>query len=133
MTENQLEQEALDWLLEVGYTRCYGPDLAPDGDAAERTDYRQPLMLTRLRSAVQRLNPGIPLVALDDAIKQVTDLGIPSLLSANRRFHNLLVNGVPVEYQKDGETRGDFLRLVDFADVSANEWLAINQYTLKGP
>jgi len=133
MTENQLEQETLDWLLEVGYTRCYGPDLAPDGDAAERADYRQPLMLTRLRSAVQRLNPGIPLVALDDAIKQVMDLGIPSLLSANRRFHNLLVNGVPVEYQKDGETRGDFVRLVDFADVTANEWLAINQYTLKGP
>ena len=42
------------------------------------------------------------------------DLGIPVLLSANRQFHKLLVGGVPVEYQKDGETRGDFVRLIDW-------------------
>lgn len=133
MTEDQLEQEALDWLQETGYQRCFGPNIAPEGDAAERTDYRQPLMLARLHAAVARLNTEVPLVARDDAVRQVVDLGIPSLLSANRRFHNLLVNGVPVQYQKDGETRGDFVRLVDFVDVAANEWLAVNQYTLKGP
>ncbi len=54
------------------------------------------------------------------------------LLSANRQFHRLLINGVQVEYQKDGETRGDFVRLMDFADVAANEWLAVNQFSIKG-
>jgi hypothetical protein len=54
------------------------------------------------------------------------------LLAANRAFHQLLVNGVPVEYQQDGETRGDFVRLVDFADVGTNEWLAVNQFSIKG-
>ena len=36
MTEDQLEQEALDWLGSVGYTHLYGPDTAFDGSAPER-------------------------------------------------------------------------------------------------
>ncbi|ASV98998.1 type I restriction endonuclease subunit R [Paraburkholderia aromaticivorans] len=133
MTEDQLEQEALDWLTETGYAHLYGPDIAPDGDSPERSDYRQVLLTDRLRQAINRLNPGTPASARDDALRQVLNLDTPVLLSANRIFHNLLVNGVPVEYQKDGETRGDFVKLIDFSDVSANEWLAINQFTIKGP
>ncbi|WP_233878994.1 type I restriction endonuclease subunit R [Paraburkholderia flagellata] len=133
MTEDQLEEEVLDWLKEVAYSHLYGPDIAPDGDSPERIDYRQVLLVHRLRDAISRLNPAIPLAAREDALRQVVNLDTPVLLSANRIFHNLLVNGVPVEYQKDGETRGDFVRLIDFSDVRANEWLAINQFTIKGP
>ncbi len=132
MTEDQLEQEALGWLNEVGYQVLYGPDIAPDGDAPERADYRQVVLVDRLRNAIARLNPDIPNVAREDALKQVLDLGVPSQLAANRLFHKLLVNGVPVQYQKAGETRGDFVRLVDFGDVAANEWLAVNQVSIKG-
>ncbi|MDC7706240.1 type I restriction endonuclease [Vogesella indigofera] len=133
MTEDQLEQETLGWLTEAGYTRLFGPDLAPEGSNPERADYRQVLLLERLQGAIARLNPTIPLVAREDALRQVQDLGIPALLSANRRFHQLLVGGVPVEYQKDGETRGDFVRLVDWANPAANEWLAVSQFSIKGP
>lgn len=133
MTEEQLEQEALGWLAEVGYIHLHGPDLAPDGGRPERQSYQQVLLLERLRHAIARLNPSIPAPAREDALRQVMDLGIPSLLSANRRFHQLLVAGVQVEYQKDGETRGDFVRLIDWANPGNNEWLAINQYTIKGP
>ncbi|MCQ8182316.1 type I restriction endonuclease subunit R [Methylomonas sp. SURF-1] len=150
MTEDQLEQEALGWLAEVGYSNLYGPDLAPDGDTPERGNYQQVVLVERLRAAVARLNPSIPLTAREDAVRQVLDLGIPSLLAANRRFHQLLVNGVPVEYQQHGETRGDFVRLIDWNLPSAqppsgpaghllprgegnNEWLAVNQFAIKGP
>ncbi|MBW8464173.1 type I restriction endonuclease, partial [Acidovorax sp.] len=133
MTEDQLEQETLAWLQDVGYTRRYGPDLAFDGASPERSDYRQVLLPFRLREAINRLNPGIPVSAREDAIKQVTDLDIPSLLAANRAFHKLLVGGVPVQYQKDGETRGDFVRLIDWAHPEKNEWWAVNQFTIKGP
>ncbi|MDI1302707.1 MAG: type I restriction endonuclease subunit R [bacterium] len=132
MTEDQLEQEVLGWLAEVGYTRVYGPDIAVDGDAPERQDYRQPVLVERLRRAIARLNPLIPLAAREDALQQVLNLETPVLLSANRRFHALLSNGVPVAYQKDGETRGDFVRLLDVVEAGANEWLAINQFSLKG-
>ena len=115
MTEDQLEQETLAWLQDVGYTHRYGPDIAFDGTSPERSDYCQVVLPFRLREAINRLNPSIPVAAREDAIKQVTDLGILSQLSANRAFHKLLVGGVPVQYQKDGETRGDFVRLIDWA------------------
>ncbi len=133
MTEDQLEQETLGWLAEVGYTHLYGPDIAHDGDTPERENYRQVLLVERLRGAIARLNPSVPLAAREDALKQVVDLGLPIQLSANRLFHRLLVSGVPVHYQKDGETRGDFVRLIDWADMRGNEWLAINQFSIQGP
>jgi len=133
MTEDQLEQEALGWLIEAGYTHLSGYGIAPDGPSPEREHFRQVLLPQRLRDAIARLNPHIPLAAREDAFKQIQDLGTPVLLSANRHFHRLLVGGVPVQYQKDGETRGDFVRLVDWGNVAVNEWLAINQFSLKGP
>ena len=90
-------------------------------------------MLDRLRRAVAALNPGVPQAARDDAIRQVLDLGSPVLLAANRQFHRLLVNGVPVAYQQDGETRGDWVRLIDWTAPAHNDWLAVNQFTVKGP
>lgn len=133
MTEDQLEQETLGWLQEVGYSVLNGPEIAFDGAKPERADYRQTMLPFRLREAINRLNPSIPTSAREDAFKQVQDLGIPVLLSANRHFHKFLVNGIPVQYQKDGETRGDFVRLVDWHSPEKNEWLAVNQFTIKGP
>ena len=146
MTEDQLEQETLSWLADVGYTAIYGPDIAFDGNAPERSNYTQVVLVERLRNAINRLNPLVPLAAREDALQQVLNLDTPVLLAANRHFHRLLVNGVPVQYQQDGETRGDFVRLIDWDSPSSgpmghllpegegqNEWLAINQFSIKGP
>lgn len=133
MTEDQLEREALGWLAEVGYDVLFGPDIAPDSEKALRANYLQVLLPFHLREAIHRLNPDIPIAAREDALKQVLDLGIPVLLSANRHFHKLLVGGVPIEYQKDGETRGDFVRLIDWNNPAKNKWLAVNQFSIKGP
>jgi len=133
MTEDQLEKETLAWLGEVGYTRCYGPDMAPDGTAPERASYRDVVLVQRLRQAIRNLNPNVPQAAREDAMRQVLDLGTPVLLAANRQFHRLLAAGVPVQVQRDGETRGDFVKLVDWARPGRNEWLAVNQFSITGP
>ena len=133
MTEDQLEQETLAWLADVGWQHRHGPDLAPDGPAPERDNHRQVVLTGRLRQAVAALNPTVPPAARDDAIQQVLDLGTPVLLAANRQFHRLLVTGVPVQVQRDGETRGDLVRLVDWADPARNDWLAVNQFSITGP
>ena len=133
MTESQLEQETLAWLAELGYAVHFGPDIAHDGAKPERASYRQAVLPFRLREAIRRLNPDIPTAAREDALHRVLDLGVPAQLSANRAFHKLLVAGVPVQYQRDGETVGDFVRLADWTDPSRNECWAVNQFTIKGP
>ena len=92
----------------------------------------QVILTARLREAINRLNPGIPAAAREDALKQILDLGTPALLSANRHFHRPLVGGVPVQYQLHGETRGDLVRLIDWANPERNDWLAVNQFSIKG-
>jgi type I restriction enzyme R subunit len=132
MTEDQLEQETLGWLLEQGYRHIFGPDIAHDGSKPERSSYRDVLLVGRLASAIERLNPQIPSASRDDALAQIKDLGTPALLGANRQFHKLFCTGVPVQYQRDGETIGDFVQLIDWANSGSNDWLAVNQFTLQG-
>ncbi len=59
MTEDQLEQETLGWLNDVGYRHLYGPDIAFDGVTPERSDYRQVLLSTRLKKAIDALHPSV--------------------------------------------------------------------------
>jgi type I restriction enzyme R subunit len=133
MTEDQLEQEALGWLASVGYTPLNVRDLDNLNPRLERSNTREVLLVVELRAAISRLNPQVPASAQEDAFKQIRDIGSPALLAANRAFHRLLINGVPVEYQKDGETRGDFVKLIDWAKSERNTWLAVQQFTIRGP
>ncbi len=133
MTEDQLELETLEWLTSVGYEALNARDLDNLDPRLERTNTREVLLQRCLREAIRKLNPEVPVSAREDAVKQVLDMGQPALLSGNRAFHRVLVAGVPVQYQKDGETRGDFVRLIDWHDTSRNEWLAVQQFTIKGP
>jgi len=73
------------------------------------------VLASRLKNAIDLLNPQVPAAARKDAMQQVLKLDHPVQLSANQLFHRLLVNGVPVEYMQGGESRGDLVRLIDFA------------------
>ena len=59
MTEDRLEQEMLTWLAEIGYTHVYGPTIACDGEAPERSNYQDILLIERLRRSINQLNPEI--------------------------------------------------------------------------
>jgi len=133
MTEDQLEQDTLGWLASVGYTPLNARDFDNLDPRLARNSSRDVLLLAELRAAIDRLNPHVPAAAREDALKQVQDVGTPALLSANRAFHKLLVNGVPVQYQQDGDTRGDFVRLLDWSQPLNNSWLAVQQFSIKGP
>jgi len=135
ITEDQLEQKTIAWLRELGFGYAYGPDIAPppDGTAPEREDYRQVILAGRLRAQLEVINPTLPLSAIEDAVRQVLTPNLPTLIQINRQFHRWLRDGVKVQYQRDGETVGDQVRLIDFANPMANDWLAVNQFTIKGP
>jgi type I restriction enzyme R subunit len=136
VSEDHVEQALLEWLAGLGWAVAHGPDISPVDartPGTERASYREVVLAGRLREAIARLNPHIPPGARDDALRRVLNPNVPGLANANRQMHRWLVDGVPVEFQKDGETRGDRVRLLDFADVAANDWLAVNQFSVQGP
>jgi type I restriction enzyme R subunit len=61
MTEDQLEQEALGWLSDVGYTLLNGYEIVVDGTTPERPDYKNTLIPFRLLETINRLNSIISL------------------------------------------------------------------------
>ncbi len=132
-TESVVEEAALDWFEGIGYTVLHGPDIAVGMPAAERCDptYRDVVLERRLRDALTRLNPSLPPEALEDAFRKITRIDVPSLLERNRALHRMLVDGAPVEYRrKDGSIAGAQAWVIDFKDVDANDWLAVNQFTV---
>lgn len=129
--ESHVEDAALEWLAGLGYAVLHGPDISPDGTTPERVSYDQVVLTVRLREALGRLNPHLPAETLEDVLRKVQQTETPSLVEENRRLHRYLIEGVPVEVgREDGSIGGDVARLIDFADVEANDWLAVNQYTV---
>jgi type I restriction enzyme R subunit len=130
ITENDIELYAIEELETLGYSYVYGPEIAPDGEAPERSAYDEVILTERLKNAIDRINPTIPPPAKEDALKQVLRIGSPDLLTDNEAFHRMLTEGVNVTYQKDGNQRGDKVKLIDFDEVDNNEFKVINQYTI---
>lgn len=130
LTESAIETLAIERLQDLGYGYVYAPEIAPDSAAPERENFADVLLLARLRSAVARINPTLPAAALDEAIKTIQRISSPELLANNEAFHRLLTEGVNVSYQKDGNTRGDLVWLVDFANPDNDEFVVANQFTI---
>ena len=129
--ESIVEEATLEWFGELGYTVGHAPLLAPGEPAAERASFADVVLVGRLRDAIARLNPAIPEEAREDALRKVLRVATPSLVQTNRAFHRLLRDGVAVEYPRpDGSIAGDHVRLLDFSQVAANDWLALNQFTV---
>ena len=130
-SESHVEDAALEWVSALGYVVLHGPDISPDGPTPERVSYDQVLLTARLRRALERLNPHLPAETLKEVLRKVQQTETPSLVEENRRLHRYLIEGVPVEVaREDGSIGGDVARLIDFDDVDANDWLAVNQYTV---
>jgi type I restriction enzyme, R subunit len=130
LTESAIETLAIERLQALGFSYVYGPEIAPDSLNPERANFTDVLLLTRLRQAFTRINPTLPSAALDEAIKTIQRISSPELLANNEAFHRLLTEGVNVSYQKDGNTRGDLVWLVDFDNPDNNEFVVANQFTI---
>ena len=131
VSESAVEEAALGWLAALGWSVARGPDIAPDTPNAERGDYGEVVLGERLRAALARLNPDLPDEALHDARRKLTRPEGTTLVARNRAFHRMAVDGVTVEYRdRSGAIRGAQARVIDFDDRQANDWLAVNQFTV---
>lgn len=131
LTESVVEQAALAWLEATGWRVAHGPEIAPDMPEAERRGYGEVVLTQRLRDALARLNPKLPVEALEDAFRKLMRPEGMDLVQRNRALHRLLVDGVTVEYRDaEGGIRGAQAQVIDFDDPASNDWLAVNQFSV---
>ncbi|ABR49431.1 protein of unknown function DUF450 [Alkaliphilus metalliredigens QYMF] len=131
-TEDLLEEAAIEILGELGYEYRLRPDIAHDGEAPERNDYKEVILEYRVREALFRINKDIPREALEDAFRQVITFSNPSLVENNRYFHRLLTEGIEVSFKEKDLIRTKRAFLIDFKNKDKNHFLVVNQLTIQG-
>ena len=134
INEDTVEYVAIDWLREIGYDYVHGGEIAPGEPAAERDDYREVLLLGRLRRSLAGINGHLPRAVradvIEDVIRKIERPISQKIEQNNHAFHQWLVEGVDVSFHHEGSVRHDKVWLVDFDDPQNNDWLVVNQFTV---
>ena len=134
LNENSLtEQPVIEWLKEMGYDYEFGPDLAPGQVLGEREDFREVVLVGRLKRSIRRLNPDLPEAAIDDVVRVITRVEHPNLEIANKEIYKMLTQGVKIGIRdKSGEEKGRLAKIYDFENPQNNEFLVVNQLAIQG-
>ncbi len=132
INEEQVERLAIEWFKELGYEYFLGVDIAPESENPQRSSYQEVLLQKRLHVSLCKLNPTLPQSAIDEAIHLLKKPQNVTLIQNNRDFHQMLLQGVSVEIKKDEESRGDVVKLIDFENPKNNDFVIVNQFTIKG-
>ena len=129
--EDDLEQVALEWLQSLGYDYKKGSEISVTGLAPERKSDKDVVLHERLEKALRKINSDIHPRFIEKAIHELTLEKSPNLLENNLTFHEILINGIEVEdYDNEGQSIVEIVKIVDFEHPQNNDFLAVNQLTI---
>ncbi|MDQ1338943.1 MAG: type restriction enzyme subunit, partial [Campylobacterota bacterium] len=130
ITENEIELFAIELLEKLGFEYIYAPSIAPDSETPMRESFADVILKDKLQNALTAINPTLDYDLIEYAVKQCQRLRTTELLTDNETFHKMLTEGITVEVQRDGVTRGEIVKLIDFDNVSNNDFVVSNQFTI---
>ena len=119
--ENTYEQAIIELFKNMGYTHIYAPEL-------ER-DYSSPIMEATLLDCLVRLNRGLPIEAIKEAISKLKNFDNGSLVQKNAVFMGYLQDGIEVKYFHKAEEKSSIVKLIDYEKVENNTFEVVNQFT----
>ena len=124
-----LEQE-LGWEVALAYNT---EKLGKDGTFG-RTSFREILLTRYFRQALQKLNPWITPIQLDEAQKKMeSHLSTASLMQINEEKYTLIRDGIPVTVKRPGgKTEEKKAKVIDFKEPKNNDFLAIQELKIHG-
>ncbi|KQE82916.1 DEAD/DEAH box helicase [Acinetobacter baumannii] len=132
MNEITLELNCLAWFEQTGWNVLNSSELSPDSSNPLRKDYKQVLIESDLHAAFERLNPHLPINCFEQVLQKLNQPESLDLVTNNRAFHRMLLEGVPVTYKKQDDWVHDHAFLVDFNHVHQNRFVVVNQFTILG-
>jgi type I restriction enzyme R subunit len=126
------------------------PSLLPKGEGVSlgRLAKTEAVLSGRLRAALEKLNPSLPPEAITSAMDELTrNRSAMSPAAANREVHELLKQGIrvvvadtepspqpsPSGRGREGGTRIERVRVIDWENPEANDFLLVSQMSIQGP
>jgi len=136
-TEDQLvEQPAIGLFAELGWQTVSAMEetFGATGTLLRETK-GEVVLVSRLRAALERLNPALPPGAITAAVDELTrDRSAMSLEAANREVYLLLKEGIKVSVPdtERGGQKTERLRVVDWEHPANNDFLLVSQFSVTG-
>ncbi|MEO8360706.1 MAG: type I restriction endonuclease subunit R, partial [Vicinamibacteria bacterium] len=136
-TEDQLvEAPAIGLFAELGWTTVSASDeVFGPGGTLERETKGDVVLVSRLRSALERLNPTLAPDAISAAIDELCrDRSAMALAEANREVYLLLKDGIKVSVpdKEHGGQKTERLRVIDWENPVGNDFLLVSQFSVTG-
>jgi type I restriction enzyme R subunit len=130
--ESDVEENVLEIIESLGYEIIRGEneDYLPGGRLALRSDFKEVVLVDRLRRALAEINPSVPEEAREQAVRQVLRSESQRLIADNESFHKMLADGVDVPTQSEEGEAYRKVWLFDFQNPGNNDFLAVNQFTV---
>ena len=135
--ETLIEEPAIALLAEMGWETldCRGEFGQAGGSPLGRKTQSEVVLTTRLRIALERLNPHASEEAIEKAISELTrSRAVMNLVEANRDIYAMLKDGVKVtvsDASGEDETVED-VRVIDWDDAANNDFFAASQLQITG-
>ena len=136
-TEDQLvEQPATELFAELGWQTLSAVEetFGKSGTLGRETS-GDVILTSLLRTALERLNPQLPSEAIISAVDELTrDRSAMTLPGVNREVWTFLKDGIKVMVpdRKRGGLRDERVRVVDWENPEANDFLLVSQMTVTG-
>jgi len=127
---DKVELPALEQLQSLGWDYIHGAELTPE--TLERSSFREPVLATRLTSAIQRINPWINEENLRKVARDLIQVPVMTLMEANQTIWETLTQYISVEQDVGHGRRGQTVRIIDFDDPDNNDFLCVNQFKVEG-
>ena len=119
--EQTFEQAIIELFVNMGYSHIYAPNLDRDNSS--------PLLDSVLQDSIVKLNKGLHLNAINEALSKLKAFDSGSLIQKNAVFMDYLQNGIPVRYYVKGEERNSIVSLIDYMCIENNSFNVVNQFT----
>lgn len=137
-SEDQLvEQPAIALLAELGWETVSAVEEVLGSQGTLGRDTKGEVVLgPRLRAALERLNSSLPPEAISGAVDQlIRDRSAMSLAAANPEVYGFLKEGIPVSVTdpKGGGQKTERVRVIDWENPAANDFLLVSQLSITGP
>ncbi|HDR7470296.1 TPA: type I restriction endonuclease subunit R [Bacillus toyonensis] len=124
--EKQLvENRMIEQLKELDYEHLHGSALD-----SERESRGEIILKERMRKAILRLNPWLSDTNLAKVMRSITHIESTSLMEANQKFHEMIVNMISVQQDLGKGKKNQTVKLIDFERPENNEFLVVDQFTI---
>ena len=136
--DNLIEQTAIDLFFnQLGWDTllAYNKEGFGEGSTLGRLNKKEVVLKKIFFEKLKQFNPNLPEQAYNQAYEKLIEESITkSLAEINYEKHQLLRNGIPVDFinEKGEQVKNKTLKVFDFDNADNNNFLAVRQLSIQG-